>query len=178
MPYRLAIAQYSKATRSLQIVIIRCAFDYCKHFFTQILTCSFPALRAALFPPPCAGHEQHQHGIELQAAREHVKYEDVLSRNVEEPVVGGRADEGQAGADVVERGGDGREIRLEVCLLKEADQQDREDQDEDIGAQIGPDTPDHLSVRRLAVHLDRADAARVDESPDLALHGLGEDDDT
>ena len=63
---------------------------------------------------PYNRHEQHYHRVELQPAGEHVEHENIFRQCGQLREVSGRSDEGETRADVVERRGNGREIRQQV----------------------------------------------------------------
>ena len=104
----------------LRIMIIEDDSRFCKSFFQKF---SGPAKRRpgiqqkkrrrALKSPsgsrnsilrvlPHSGCQQHQHGIQLEAACKHIEHEDILGDRLHKSEVAGRADLGKAGSDVVE----------------------------------------------------------------------------
>ena len=88
-------------------------------------------------PAPEFGVEQQQHGIELQSACQHVEHEDDLGGQGHVSEVGGGADGGQAGADVVQGSCDRGKYRLQaLSLVKKRDQQNGGAEDHDIDAHV------------------------------------------
>ena len=121
---------------------------------------------------------QHEHRIQLKASRKHIEHEDILGDRLHDAEVAGRADLGEAGSDVVEGTGHGREDSLEVVVLKQCDRQDRQEEQQHVSGQVDADAVDGASVHGLSVHGDVRYSARMQVFLDLAVNCFEHDHDS
>ena len=127
---------------------------------------------------PHRRRHQHKHRIELKTSGKHVEHEDVLGDRLHDAEVAGGTDLGEAGSDVVEGTGHGRENGLEVVALKYCDRQDRQEEQQHVSGQIDAHAVDGAPVHGLSVHGDVRDGAGMQVFLDLAVNGLAHDHDS
>ena len=122
-------------------------------------------------PPPGIRHKEHQHGEDLQTARQHVKNHNQLGGIGVAAKVHHGAHLGKAGADVVQRGGNGGEVGHHVKAIQ-TDEEEGCRKDEDVGGHKDIGGADGLMVDHLAVHPDRGHHLRVKGLLELLAHSL------
>ena len=97
--------------------------------------------------PPRIGQKEHQHREDFQTAGEHIEDHDELGGVGVAAKVHHGADLIQAGADVVQGSGNGREVRHHVEAVQ-TDEQERRRKDEDVRCHIDVRCTDGLVVEQ------------------------------